>query len=247
MGKNKRSVFDRVNHFYDRLSIIPAPDRVLIRITQQQIQDLISKEIVLEDGTKKRLFFEPIHFEEGYERRFQQNVCVGECIAVGISVHDVEVGDTLILDYLVSNLTDDCIGFVKKDQLISIVAHTTYHDTNSPLINGRRAWVKGDYNHISRILGIVRGEELIPFDPYVFMEYKPDYLKIVSARGEAMRETNPVVVRKVIAVPEDCIFKCGQAIFLKKDDWFDREIAAYRIAVAFKGDILLADDEISCK
>src|SRR5580693_179373 len=96
----------KVHHFIknDKLVITPAPDRVLIRITQKQIQDLISKEIVLEDGTKKRLFFEPIHFDEGYERRFQQNVCVGECVGIGIDIHDVEVGDTVILDYLVSNL-----------------------------------------------------------------------------------------------------------------------------------------------
>jgi hypothetical protein len=106
------------------------------------------------------------------------------------------------------------------------------------MINGRRAWAEGDYDHVSRILGLVRGDELIPFDPYVFMEYKSDYLKILSVRGEAMREDAPVVEREVIAGPENCQFKCGQRIKLKKDDWFDREIAAHRIAVAFKQDIL---------
>jgi hypothetical protein len=105
------------------------------------------------------------------------------------------------------------------------------------MINGRRAWAEGDYDHISRILGLVRGDELIPFDPYIFMEYKPDYLKIVSARGEAMRETTPVVQRTVMSSPEGCIFETGSVIHLGKDDWFDREIAAYRIAVCFKNDV----------
>jgi hypothetical protein len=230
----------RVSQFikHEKLSIIPAPNRVLIRITKQQIQDLISKEVVLEDGTKKRLFFEPIHFEEGFERRFQQNISVGEIIGVGNEVEGIQVGDMAILDYLVSNLIDDTVGFVNGDQLISIIAYTTYHKESSPMIRGRQAWMEGDYDHISRILGLVRGDELIPFDPYVFMEYKPDYLKILSARGEAMRETTPVVNREVIAAPEDCIWKCGDRVKLKKDDWFDREIAAHRIAVAFKGDIL---------
>lgn len=223
---------------HEKLSIIPAPNRVLIRITKKQIEDLISKDIVREDGTKAKLFFEPIHFEEGFERRFQQNISVGEVIGVGDDVEGIYVGDTAILDYLVSNLIDDCIGFVSGDQIISIIANTTYHQTSSPLINGRRAWAKGDYDHISRILGLVRGEELIPFDPYVFMEYKPDYLKILSARGEAMREDAPVVDRVVISSPEGCFYRFGDRIKLKKDDWFDREIAAHRIAVCFKNDIL---------
>jgi hypothetical protein len=240
---SKSNFKDRVRKFvkHEKLSIIPAPNRVLIRITKKQIQDLISKEIVLEDGTKKRLFFEPIHFEEGYDRRFQQNVSVGEIIGVGNEVEGIYAGDMAILDYLVSNLIDDTVGFVSGDQLISIIAYTTYHETGSIMVNGRQAWAKGDYDHISRILGLVRGDELIPFDPYVFMEYKPDYFKILSARGEAMRETAPMVTRKVIASPEGCIWKCGQKIFLKKDDWFDREIAANRIAVAFKQDILCAN------
>lgn len=235
-GSYKKMVKQFIKH--EKLSIIPAPNRVLIRITKKQIEDLISKEIVLEDGTKKKLFFEPIHFQEGYDRRFQQSVSVGEVIGVGNKVEGIEVGDMAILDYLVSNLVDDCIGYVNGDQLISIIAYTTYHQTSAVMINGRRAWAKGDYDHISRILGLVRGDELIPFDPYVFMEYKADYLKILSARGEAMRENTPVVERTVMGSPEGCIFETGSVVRLRKDDWFDREIAAYRIAICFKGDIL---------
>lgn len=241
---SKGNYKDRVKKFQKRekLTIIPAPNRVLIRITKKQIENMISKEIVLEDGTKKRLFFEPIHFDEGYERRFQQNISIGEIVGVGNKVDGIQVGDTAILDYLVSNLLDDTIGFVNGDQFISIIAHTTYHQTSSVMINGRRAWAKGDYDHISRILGLVRGDELIPFDPYVFMEYKTDYMKILSHRGEAMRETTPVVDRQVLSVPEDCFFKSGERIKLRKDDWFDREIAAYRIAIAFKQDIICKID-----
>jgi hypothetical protein len=237
---SKSNFKKRVSQFmkHEKLTIIPAPDRVLIRITKKQIEDLISKEITKPDGTKTRLFFEPIHFGEGYERRYQQSVSVGEVIGVGVNVQGIEVGDMAILDYLVSNLVDDCIGYVKGDQLISIIAYTTYHETGSIMINGRQAWAKGDYNHISRILGLVRGDELIPFDPYIFMEYKPDYLKILSARGESMRETTPVVERSVMGTSEDCFFKTGDVICLKKDDWFDREIAANRIAVCFKNDVL---------
>jgi hypothetical protein len=222
----------------EQLSIMPSPDRVLIRISKKQMDDLISKEITKDDGTKVRLFFESIHFDEGYERRFQQNVSIGRVIGVGTNVHDVQVGDTVILDYLATNLIDDCIGFFEKDLLISILAHTTYHQDSSVLINGRRAWAKGDFNNISRILGIVRGDKLIPFDPYVFIEYKSDLLKILGHQGESIRDSTLVIKRQIIAAPEDSMFKCGQEIFCKKDDWFDREIGGKKIAVVFKQDIL---------
>jgi hypothetical protein len=223
---------------HEKLSIIPAPNRVLIRITKQQIEDLISKVITKADGTTIRLFFEPILFDQGFERRFSQNISVGNVIGVGINVRGIEVGDTVILDYLSSNLIEECVGFFNEDQLISMLAYTTYHDTSSVLINGRRAWAKGDYDHVSRILGVVRGDKLIPFDPYVFIEYVSDYLKILNARGEATRSSEVVINRVVISAPEGVDYKCGETIFLKKDDWFDREIAGRKIAVVFKGDIL---------
>lgn len=222
----------------EKLHIIPAPNRLLIRITKQQIEDLISKVIKRDDGSETKLFFEPIHYGEGYDRRYQQNVSVGEVIAVGTNVRGVSIGDSVVLDYLVSNLTDDLIGFFNKDQLISIVAHTTYHQNSSVLINGRRAWAKGDYDHISRILGVVRNDKLIPFDPYVFVEYESDLLNILNDMGERVRSPNVVIDRIVISAPEDCIYKCGDKIKLKKDDWFDREVGGRKIAIVFKQDIL---------
>ena len=223
---------------HEKLSIIPAPNRILIRITKQQIEDLISKTITKDDGTKVKLFFEPIHFSEGYDRRYQQNSSVGEVIGIGRNIREIRVGDTVILDYLVSNNSDDVIGYFNGDQILSILAHTTYHENSSVLINGRRAWAKGDFDYISRILGIVRGDTLIPFDPYVFIEYKSDYLKILNLRGENVRDSTVVLDREVIAAPEGCEYKCGDKIKIKKDDWFDREVSGRMIAVLVRQDIL---------
>lgn len=242
MPKSKAKYFKRVNHFYDQMSIIPAPNRVLIKITRKQVEDLISKEITKDDGTKVRLFFEHLHFSEGYERRFQQNVSVGEVIGVGSNIDNIKVGDTVILDYLVSNLSDDVVGYFKGNQLISILAHTTYHQDSSTLVNGRRAWAKGDFDYISRILGLVRGDKLIPFDPYVFVEYKSDLLKILNMHGDNVRNTELVIRREIIAVPDGCVFKCGDNISLKKDDWFDREIYDWKIAICFKQDIIISSN-----
>lgn len=235
-GNYKKKVKQFIKH--EKLSIIPAPNRVLIKITNQQIEDLISKVITNDKGERVRLFFEPILADQGYDKRFRQNVSVGEAVGVGSNVNGVNVGDTLILDYLSGNLSDHLIGFFNKDQLISVLAETTYHKTNSVLINGRRAWAKGDFDNISLILGSVRGDKLIPFDPYVFVEYESDFLSILNDMGEKVRSTAPVISRTVIASPENCIYKCGDSIKVKRDDWFDREVAGRKIAIVFKNDIL---------
>src|ERR1700734_1927030 len=124
-GNYKKRVHNfakRVDQFarHEKLSITPAPNRVLIKITKEQMEDLISKEITKPDGTKARLFFEPILFDRSFDRSFQQNVSVGHVIGVGSKVHDVEVGDIAILDYL-ADTEDDTIGWVKGDKIISII------------------------------------------------------------------------------------------------------------------------------
>lgn len=237
MSDYKKKTRDWIRH--RKLSILPAPDRILIKITRKQMDDLISKEIILDDGTKKRLFFEPILHDPGYDRRYRQNVSVGEIIGVGDNVGGVKVGDVIILDYLVSaDETDDLVGFFNKDRVISILAETTYHKDSAPIIHGHAGWIEGDFDNISRILGVVRGDNLIPFDPYVFLEYKSDLLKIVSIHGENIRSKESVYERTVLSVPEGCSYKSGDVIRIKNEDLFEREVNGHTISIAFKNDIL---------
>lgn len=239
MSNYKRKTRDWIKH--KKVSIIPAPDRILIKITKKQIDDLISKEITMPDGSKKRIFFEPILHDPGYDASFRQNVSVGEVIAIGENIHDVNVvvGDIVILDYLVSSDDDDVVGFFNGDKIISILAKTTYYKDSATIIHGKAAWLKGDFDNISRILGVVRRDKLIPFDPYVFLEYESDTLRILNSIGENYRNPNAVIKRKVIAVPPECeMYEFGNDIYLKRDDWFYREVNGRLIAICFKQDIL---------
>lgn len=236
MSDYKKKTRDFVKH--KKLSIIPAPDRLLIKITKKQIDDLISKEIIKEDGTKARLFFEPILHDPGYEAKFRQNVSVGEVIGVGGKIRGVLTGDVVILDYLVSSDDDDVVGFFNGDKIISILGNTTYHDTSAPIIHGHAGWVKGDYDNISRILGVVRGDNLVPFDPYIFLEYKSDLLKIISIHGDKMRSQDKVYERTVLSSPENSEYKCGDIIRIKNQDIFERDVNGSKISIAFKNDIL---------
>lgn len=250
MGKNKGSYMDRARKYvgHRKLSIIPAPDRLLIKITQKQMDDLISKEITLDNGTKKRLFFEPILHDAGYDRRYRQNVSTGQVIGVGDHLHGVMVGDDVILDYLVSTDDEDVVGFFNGDKIISILGKTTYYEKSAIIINGRAGWLKGDFDNISRILGVIRGNNLIPFDPYVFLEYKSDLLKIVSIHGENIRSKESVYERTVLSATGDGIYKCGDLIKIKNEDLFERDVNGHKISIVFRQDILCkVNDEISSK
>jgi len=72
------------------------------------------------------------------------------------------------------------------------------------------------------------------------VEYEADLLKILNDIGEKMRSTAPVIIRKVIAAPDGSTFKCGQKIFVKRDDWFYREIGERKISIVFKQDVMCA-------
>lgn len=224
---------------HKKLSIIPAPNRMLIKITRKQIDDLISKEITLDDGTKKRLFFEPILHAQGYDAAYRQNVSVGEVIGVGndLDQFDVKVGDVAILDYLASTDDEELVGFFNGDKIISILAETTYYKESATIIHGKAGWLKGDFDNISRILGVVRGDKLMPFDPYVFLEYKSDLLKIVSPHGE-LHSLEKVYERTVLSAREGGDYKCGDVIRIKGDDLFERDVNGSKVSICFKSDIL---------
>lgn len=236
MSNFKQKTRDWIKH--KKLSIIPAPDRLLVKITKKQIDDLISKEITLEGGVKKRLFFEPILHDQGYEAKFRQNVSIAEVIGVGDNLRGVMIGDVVILDYLVSSEDDDVIGSFNGDKIVSILCKTTYHETSAPIIHGHAGWIKGDFDNISRILGVVRRDNLIPFDPYVFLEYESDLLRIISIHGDPMRSQEKVYKRTVLSSPQGSQYKCGDVIKIQGTDLFERDVNGHKISIAFKNDII---------
>lgn len=236
MSNFKQKTRDWIKH--KKLSIIPAPDRLLIKITRKQIDDLISKEITLDDGTKKRLFFEPILHDAKYDASYRQNVSIAQVIGVGDNLSGVIVGDVVILDYLATNEDDDLVGFVDKDKVISILCKTTYHENSAPIIHGHAGWVKGDFDNISRILGVVRGDKLIPFDPYIFLEYQSDALKIISIHGDPMRSQEKIYKRTVLSSAVGCEYKFGDVIKIKGTDLFERDVNGNKISICFRQDVL---------
>lgn len=221
-----------------RVNIEPAPNRILIKITKKQSEELTSKWITREDGKKVKLFLEP-EYEKGFDRRWQQNVSVGTILAVGRDIKNVRPSDIAILDYTVTNDDDVLVGYHNGDQLVSLRSETTIHtDSASPFQDGRRGWIKGDYDFISPILGVVRGDKIIAFTPYVFLVSKTNLIMTVLANGKIIETKEDISRREILSAPEESGYQDGDEILIKEIDLYSRTVNDKEISICFMGDII---------
>jgi len=220
------------------IQIIPHPDKVLIKVTRANWNSIFSKYINTVEGKKVELFTD-IEEEDGYENRFKQNVSVGLIIAVGENINGILKGDMAIIDYAVTGNDDALVGFVKGDKIISIDAVTTYHTEDStPQMNGRMAYVKGDCDNLSKLLGVVRMGKLIAFAPYVFLQHEKATKLAVSKSGMLHEQTEDICKRKVLASGKGSVSKEGDTVLIKESDLFSRVIDGKQISVIFETDIM---------
>ena len=223
----------------NNLYIEPHPNKVLIQISKKQIDEITDKWITRNDGTKVKLAIRE-NYSEGYDKRFEQNVSVGVVLAVGMNVKNIYPSDLAVIDYLATNDSDVLVGYQNGNQIICVDAATTYHTKSAtPAMNGRRAWVKGDFDVISSILGVVRNNKIIAFDPYVFLVTQSNMIVQVLANGKIIETKEDISRRDVLSARKDSVFKDGDTILIKEENMFSRVINGATISVVFEKDILL--------
>lgn len=222
----------------EMLRIIPNDNKVLIKVSKSAWNSLFSKYVRIADGKEVELFTD-IKEDDGYEKRFSQNVSVGVVIAVGRDVSGVLKGDMAIIDYAVTGNDDALVGFVNGDRIVAIDAQTTYHTTDSaPQMNGRHAYVKGDVDNLSKLLGVVRMRKVIAFSPYVFLMHEDARKLKVSSGGVMVEEVDEVCTRRVLASPSDSVCAEGDSVLINEIDLFGRVIDGKEVSVIFETDIM---------
>lgn len=216
------------------------PKNVLIKITKHEWNEMFSIWVTRNDGSRMQLFTD-VEEEEGFDRRFRQNVSVGNVVAVGDLVQGVKKGDIAIIDYLVTANDDAVIGYQGGNRLVSIPAHTTYHKKDSaPMIDGRKTWKGGDFDFLSSLLGVVRMGKIISFHPYVFLKYETT-TKLAVGEGGLLREKDyakTICKREVISAAIDSGYKDGDKVLVSENDLFSRHIQNKEISVVFERDII---------
>lgn len=223
----------------NNLQFVPHPDKILVKITRESWDNLFFKWIVRDDGGKCQLFT-AMEESEGFDKRYTQNVSVGVVVAVGENIKTVYPSDLVIIDYLASNDEDVLVGFVGGDRLISIRVITTYHTYDAkPFLDGRRAFVKGDFDEVSAVLGVVRKDKIISFDPYIFLVNQSNIIIKTLPSGHTLEEEEKIVTREILSAPPESGFKDGDQVIVKEPDIFFRTIASKEIAVLFRIDVLV--------
>jgi hypothetical protein len=218
------------------------PKNVLIKITQSEWNDLFSIWITQKDGNKVQLFSD-VEEPEDYERRFRQNVSVGNIISVGSKVKGLLKGDIAVIDYLVTANHDSMVGIQFGNRIVSIKADTTYHTFDSPpQIDGRKTYKEGDYEEISPLLGFVRMGKLYARSPYVFLKFEDPTKIAINKSGMMIEKEDTICTREVIAASPDTDYKEGDRVLIKESDLFSRFIendkGRKEISVIFQNDIL---------
>lgn len=220
------------------MSFYPHPDRVLIKITAAQLGEMFSVWIRRNDGTKVQLFTD-MPEEEGMNRRFQQNVSVGTVLAPGQNVLGMLKGDVAIIDYLVTGSDDNLVGFHFGNKLVAVVAKTTYHiESSPPYPDGRRAWVTGDIDVLSPLIGYIRMGKIYACHPYVILKHENKSKMNVSEGGAIHESTDNLCTREVIAAHPGSGYTDGDKVMLKEADLFGRMVDNKEISVIFETDII---------
>ena len=223
----------------EKINLVPHPDKALIKITKDEWNDLFSIWVTRSDGKRVQLFTD-VEEEAGQERRFSQNLSVGNIIAVGSNVKGLLKGDIAIIDYLVTGNDESLVGHHYGNKLIVVPAITTYHDEDStPMLDGRKTYKKGDYDVISPILGVVRMSKLIPFKPYVFLKWEDPRKMYVSPSGLKIEREDHICKREVIGAHPESGYKDGDIVMINEAMLFTRTIDKKEISVVFEEDIMV--------
>ncbi len=190
------------------------PDYVIVKISKESRDNVFRKKLI-DDNGKEVFLFIPAPTDKSDERHSQFFVTCGEIYGVGSNIKEVEVGDTAILNYLVDNEDDIIIGYEGEDKLIVTTAITTRHETDYIVYANRRSprdqivSSKGDYIETCQLLGVVRNNELLPRDPYVFISHESTIVSKTTKSGIQYKVDEKIIKRKILALSEVSKKRCG--------------------------------------
>lgn len=227
--------------------IVP-PDSIMIKIKKEDTDNLYSKWIVRNDGTKVQLFIQP-EPDKDSDKRSKIYVSLGEIVQTGENIADIEIGDIAILDYTVDNCIDNVLYYDEGGNKFSVIDGTTtfhYHDqwAYATRNNSRDCLVsaKGEMDIVSPLLGIIRNDKLIARSPYVFIEHKDTIVEKTSQFGILFTEQEELLERKILSVSDISNkkygMKSGQTIVLKDVDMFSISLKDSKIDCVMDIDVM---------
>lgn len=226
---------------------IPHPDFVLVKITKESRESLFTKKIKRDDGSEVSLFI-TVDEDKIQDRKSEIFVSAGEIVTVGENVKDVFPNDVALLHYLLDNNDDIIIGYDGPDKLIIVDAITTRHEEDNVVYSNRKSnrdqivWNKGDYDNLSSLIGVVRNNELIPREPFVFLEHKETVVGKVTRSGILYYDKEVVLEREVLAISSESVNEYqvnkGMKVLVNDFDTFSVKIGDQKVSCVNDIDIM---------
>jgi hypothetical protein len=220
------------------------PGHVLVFLSEERKRKLFEREGVATDGRIFKLFTQ-VRAEEGTDSYLEQSVMVGEIIGIARDIKWLNIGDIVILDYLVDMMENETIIRDDMDKTVILPLATTYHLENRiafASMNSRRdtfTWKKGDVNDNSLIYGVYRDGDLIANPPYIICEHQDFTVQLESASGLIYNhEDSGIVIRKIISVPKGSSFEKGDFVAIERYCLYGRSVEGINFDIIMEQDVL---------
>lgn len=190
------------------------PEFVLVKITAEARANVFKKKIVTQDGGESFLFLPTVN-DPSDGRYSQFFVTCGEVIQVGGKVKNAIPGDIAILNYLCDTNDNIIVGYDGEDKLIAVRGLTTRYDSDEIVYQNRHTrrdqivHLTGDYKDVTEIIAVIRNEELVPFEPYVFLDHQSTIVTKKTASGIEYTVDEKILERTIIASSKESDKRCG--------------------------------------
>lgn len=206
-------------------------DKILIRISSELRESIYSKEIVDSKGEKIKLWKAIKEIDQLDERASFLNVQTGIVEDVSRGTSWIKKGDIALINYDVCNSLQRFAYSDGDDNIYWLDVKTTYHEEDEIAWQTQKSkrdqivHIKGDYNELSGLLGVIRGEEIFANCPYVFFKHESEIQTMVSSGGVMYDEDKKIIEREVLAISDESSekygIKVGDRVVLDSYDTFD--------------------------
>lgn len=220
------------------------PNSVLVKITNEEKRKIFETDVENTEGQIISLITS-LRAEQVADEFYSQAVYVGNVVAVASDVTHIEVGDTVIVDYM-ADTYEQRVAYMEDDGKVVILdADTKYHIDDKIAFASMRAradtytWRKGDVDSQSWIYAIVRDGRLMPNNDYILLAHQDLTFEGESSSGIRYYDTEgDVVVRKVIAAPDQSAVKKGDIIVVEAFALLERSFGNVNFDIIMELDLL---------
>lgn len=229
------------------------PEYIIIKISKESREDVFKRKFKNDKGEDMVLFL-PTPSHKSDANHSEYFVTCGEVYGVGAKVKNIRAGDIGILSYLCDNDEDIIVGYEGEDKLIVVKPFTTYCEKEVVVYANKRSHRDqivqsvGDYDELSQLIGVIRGEELLAIDPYIFLKHEETIVNKKTPSGVMYTVDEKIIKRQILSISEESQertgLKKGDFVIMDDFDLFDAKLEDRTISVINDVDIMFPQNEV---